>query len=64
MLAGVITETIIRMVADLLEVGADEEHEIVERTRRQLRLITLGIPAWDGSGAEESLATPTGAATA
>jgi AcrR family transcriptional regulator len=49
MLAGVITETIIRMVAELLEYGPDEELAIVERTRRQLRLISLGVPAWDGS---------------
>jgi AcrR family transcriptional regulator len=62
MLAGVITETIIRMVADLLEVGADEERDIVERTKRQLRLITLGIPAWGGSGVE-AVATSPGAAT-
>jgi hypothetical protein len=48
MLAGVITETIIRMVAELLEVGPDEEQEIVERTKKQLRLISLGVPAWDG----------------
>ena len=49
MLAGVITETIIRMVAELLEVGPDEEQMIVERTKRQLRLISLGVPAWDGA---------------
>jgi hypothetical protein len=48
MLAGVITETIIRMVAELLEYGPDEEVAIVERTKRQLRLISLGVPAWDG----------------
>jgi AcrR family transcriptional regulator len=47
MLAGVITETIIRMVAELLETGPDEEQEIVDRTKRQLRLISLGVPAWD-----------------
>jgi TetR/AcrR family transcriptional regulator, fatty acid biosynthesis regulator len=49
MLAGVITETIIRMVAELLEFGPDEELAIVERTKRQLRLISLGVPAWDGA---------------
>jgi AcrR family transcriptional regulator len=48
MLAGLITETIIRMVAELLEVGPEEEHEIVERTKRQLRLLSLGVPVWDG----------------
>jgi AcrR family transcriptional regulator len=48
MLAGLITETIIRMVAELLEVGPEEEHEIVERTKRGLRLISLGVPEWDG----------------
>jgi AcrR family transcriptional regulator len=47
MLAGVITETMIRMVAELLEYGAEEELAIVERTRRQLQLISLGVPAWD-----------------
>jgi AcrR family transcriptional regulator len=47
MLAGVITETIIRMVAEVLEAGLDEEQEIVDRTKRQLRLISLGVPAWD-----------------
>jgi len=49
MLSGVITETIIRMVAELLEIGPEEEQEIVERTKRQLRLISLGVPAWDGA---------------
>jgi AcrR family transcriptional regulator len=48
MLAGLLTETIIRMVAELLETGPDEEQEIVERTKCQLRLITLGVPAWNG----------------
>ena len=53
MLAGVITETIIRMVAEILEYGpeAEEEQAIVGRTSRQLRLIVLGVPAWDGAGA-------------
>jgi AcrR family transcriptional regulator len=49
MLAGLITETIIRMVAELLEAPADEEPAIVERTKCQLRLISLGVPAWDGT---------------
>jgi TetR/AcrR family transcriptional regulator, fatty acid biosynthesis regulator len=53
MLAGVITEAIIRMVAEILEYGpeAEEEQAIVARTSRQLRLIVLGVPAWDGAGA-------------
>jgi AcrR family transcriptional regulator len=46
MLAGLITETIIQMVAELLEHGPDEEVAIVERTKRQLQLISLGVPAW------------------
>jgi AcrR family transcriptional regulator len=52
-LASLITETIIRMVAELLEIGPDEESEIVERTKRQLRLISLGVPAWDGTLASD-----------
>jgi AcrR family transcriptional regulator len=47
MLAGVITETIIRMVAELLESEPEDESSIVGRTERQLRLISLGVPAWD-----------------
>ena len=37
MLAGVITETMIRMVAELLEYGAEEELAIVERTQAPTR---------------------------
>ena len=49
MLAGLITETIIQMVAELLEHGPDEEVAIVERTKRQLQLISLGVPQWRSS---------------
>jgi AcrR family transcriptional regulator len=52
MLAGVIAETIIGMVAELLEAAPDEERPIIERTERLLRLISLGVPAWDGSAVE------------
>ena len=38
--------TIIQMVAELLEHGPDEEMAIVERTKRQLQLISLGVPQW------------------
>ena len=53
LLAGIITETILRMVADLLDVGPDEEPDIVDRAGRQLRFITLGIAAWHGPASEE-----------
>jgi AcrR family transcriptional regulator len=49
MLAGLITETIIRMVAELLEIGPDEETDVIARTRNQLHLMSLGVPAWDGA---------------
>jgi AcrR family transcriptional regulator len=51
MLAGVITETIIRMVTEILEYGSDAEEEqaIVARTTRLLRFIIRGVPAWDGA---------------
>jgi AcrR family transcriptional regulator len=57
MLAGVITEAIIRMVAEILEYGPESEEEavIVARTARLLRLVILGVPAWDGAlGAERA----------
>jgi AcrR family transcriptional regulator len=47
LLAGLITETIIQMVAELLETGIDEEPAIVLRTTKQLRLVSLGVPSWD-----------------
>jgi AcrR family transcriptional regulator len=49
MLAGLITETVIRMVGELQEAEPDDEVSIVERTTRQLKLVSLGIPAWDGA---------------
>jgi TetR/AcrR family transcriptional regulator, fatty acid biosynthesis regulator len=45
LVAGMITEAVIRMVADLLEAGPDEEIAIVDRISRQLRLISLGLGA-------------------
>jgi hypothetical protein len=53
MLASLITETIIRMVAELLEHGPDEEIEIVERTKRQLQLISLGVTVWRSTQVEQ-----------
>ncbi len=47
MLSGVITETMIAMVAELLEVDVEDEPAIIERTKRQLRLISLGVPSWN-----------------
>jgi TetR/AcrR family transcriptional regulator, fatty acid biosynthesis regulator len=49
MLAGLITETIIRMVAELLEIGPEEERDVIARARSQLYLMSLGVPAWDAS---------------
>jgi AcrR family transcriptional regulator len=45
-LAGVIAEAIIGMVAELLEAAPGEEQGIIDRTERLLRLISLGVPAW------------------
>jgi AcrR family transcriptional regulator len=49
MLASLIMETTIRMVDELVELGPDEESDIIERTSHQLRLIGLGVATWDGS---------------
>jgi TetR/AcrR family transcriptional regulator, fatty acid biosynthesis regulator len=48
MLAGLVTETIIEMAADLIESAPGEEGDIVDRATRQLRLIGLGAAAWEG----------------
>ena len=46
MLASLIAETMIHMTAELLDADADEAEELVERSRRQLLLISLGVPMW------------------
>lgn len=45
-LASLIAETMIHMAAELLEADKAEAEEIIERSRRQLLLINLGVPAW------------------
>ena len=49
MLASLIAETTIHMTAELLDADARESEELIERTRRQLVLISLGVPAWDAT---------------
>ncbi len=46
MLASSIAETMIHMAAELLEADAKESAEIIERSRKQLLLINLGVPSW------------------
>jgi AcrR family transcriptional regulator len=46
MYAGLITETMVHMAAELTDAGRDEEAAIAERTVRQMRLITVGVPNW------------------
>lgn len=46
MLASLIAETMIHMTAELLDADADESEELIERTRQQLILVSLGVPTW------------------
>ena len=46
MLASLFAETMIHMTAELLDADATEAEELVERTRRQLILVNLGVPTW------------------
>jgi AcrR family transcriptional regulator len=48
-LAGLITETFMRMLADLLAADPDDETDIVERTRRRLGVIGVGDTALGGA---------------
>ena len=57
MLAGLIAETVVRMVAELLEADPGEQDAIVERTERQLLLVALGATAWR-SGADARVDAP------
>ncbi len=46
MFAGLIAETMVHMVAELLESDTAEQLELQARTIRQLRLVSLAVPAW------------------
>jgi hypothetical protein len=46
MIAGLIAETMIHMVAELLEADGDEARQLQERTVDQLRLVSLAAPTW------------------
>lgn len=49
MLASLIAETMIHMTAELLDADADESEELIDRTRRQLVLVSLGVPSWSAT---------------
>lgn len=46
MLAGLLVESIVHMVAELLDAEPSEERAIIARTEQQLRLSILGVPQW------------------
>lgn len=46
MYAGLIAETMVHMVAELLEADAAERRQLRQRTIDQMRLVSLAIPAW------------------
>lgn len=46
MLASLIAETMVHMTAELLDADAAEAEELIERSRQQLLLISLGVPTW------------------
>ena len=46
MYAGLIAETMVHMVAELLEADAAERELLQQRTIDQMRLVSLAIPAW------------------
>lgn len=48
MLASLIAETMVHMTAELLDADAAEAEALIERSRRQLLLISLGVPTWGG----------------
>lgn len=46
MFAGLIAETMVHMVAELLEADSAERELLLQRTVDQLRLISLAVPTW------------------
>ena len=49
MLSSIIAETMIHMSAELLDADADEADAVIERTREQLLLVSLGAAEWQGA---------------
>lgn len=49
MLASLIAETMVHMTAELLDASPDESEMIIERSRRQLVLVSLGVSLWTDS---------------
>ncbi|MEQ1787705.1 MAG: TetR family transcriptional regulator [Acidimicrobiales bacterium] len=49
MFAGLIAETMVHMVAELLDADTTEVAELQQRTVDQLRLVSLAVPAWRSS---------------
>ncbi|MBI2705740.1 MAG: TetR family transcriptional regulator [Actinobacteria bacterium] len=45
-LAGLLTELVVRMSIELLDTRADEREEIIQQTLRQMRLAIVGVPNW------------------
>jgi AcrR family transcriptional regulator len=60
MLASLITETMIHMTAELLDAGPEEAEAIIDRTRRQLVLVNLGVPSWSDPKLRSLLEGPEG----
>jgi AcrR family transcriptional regulator len=50
MLSGLLVETMVHMVAELLDAGADGEEGITRQTEKRMRLITTGVPSWRSVG--------------
>jgi AcrR family transcriptional regulator len=46
MFAGMLVETMVTTAAALLDAPRDQTDEIATRAKRQLRLMTLGVPHW------------------
>ena len=48
MFAQQLTETMVHMTAELLDARGEERDELIARSERQLRLLVLGVPHWQG----------------
>jgi AcrR family transcriptional regulator len=55
MMASLIAETMIHMTAELLDADVREAEALIERTRQQLVLVSLGVPLWTSAGDRTAL---------
>jgi AcrR family transcriptional regulator len=58
MFAGILVETMVHTVAELLEANEEEAQQILAMTERQMRLVLVGVTQWDPARSQQRPPVP------